>query len=179
VGCPFGTSIQIRLLVLTMLVGMSTGFCRVQDLAPRAYIITPLHGNTITLSCSFFDGSLNFYGALPITGATGTYSVPTFSYYHSFSLFGRSANILASLPYGVGNFQGTVLGAEGQIYRSGLQDSVFRFSVNLKGGPAMPVHEFVKWKQKVLLGASVKVMAPRPQALGAPAAVSRPRPMPP
>jgi hypothetical protein len=31
-------------------------------------------------------------------------------------------------------------------------DSTFRFSVNLKGGPAMPVQKFMKWHQKMLLG---------------------------
>ena len=134
-----------------------------QDLSPRAYIVTPVHSNAIILTWSFYDGSINDNGALPIGGATGTYSVPIFSYYHSFSLLGRSANIVASLPYGVGNFQGTTLGAEPHLYRSGLLDSVFRFSVNLKGGPAMPVQKFMKWKQKVLLGASLKVLAPTVQ----------------
>jgi len=134
-----------------------------QDLAPRAYIITPLHANAITLTWSFYDGSIDYNGALPVSGASGTYNVPIFSYYHSFGFFGRSANIVASLPYGVGNFQGTILGAENQLYRSGLLDSVYRFSVNLKGGPAMPPQQFIKWKQKVLLGASLKVMAPTGQ----------------
>src|SRR5450755_2177737 len=124
-----------------------------QDLAPRAYVITPLHSNAITLTYSFYDGSIDYNGALPISGATGTYSVPIFSYYHSFDFFGRSANIVASLPYGVGSFQGTILGAENHLYRSGLLDSVYRFSVNLMGGPAMPPQKFIKWKQKVLLGA--------------------------
>jgi len=55
-----------------------------QDLSPRAYVITPLHSNAVTLTYSFYDGSLFFNGALPITGATGTYSVPIFTYYHSF-----------------------------------------------------------------------------------------------
>ena len=134
-----------------------------QDLAPRVYVITPLHSNAITLTWAFYDGSINYNGALPISGATGTYSVPILSYYHSLSFFGRSANIVASLPYGVGNFQGTAFGAEQHLYRSGLLGSVFRFSVNLKGGPAMPPQEFIKWRQKVLLGASLKVMAPTGQ----------------
>ena len=105
-----------------------------QDLAPRAYVITPVHSNAVTLTWSFYDGSINFNGALPVSDATGTYSVPILSYYHSFDFFGRSANIVASLPYGVGNFEGTVSGAGDHLYRSGLVDSVFRFSVNLKGG---------------------------------------------
>jgi hypothetical protein len=153
----------MRLLFITILAGMSICSCRAQDLAPRAYIITPLHSNAITLTWSFYHGSIDYNGALPISGATGTYSVPILSYYHSFSFFGRSANVLASLPYAVGNFHGTAFGAENHLYRSGLLDSVFRFSVNLKGGPAMPVEQFVKWRQKVLLGASLKVMAPTGQ----------------
>jgi Putative MetA-pathway of phenol degradation len=130
-----------------------------QDLSPRAYVITPLHSNAITLTYSFYDGNISLNG-LPISGATGTYSVPIFSYYHAFSFFGRSANVVASLPYGFGNFQGTVLGAERQLYRSGLLDSIYRVSVNLKGGPAMPPQKFAKWRQKMLLGVSLKVQAP-------------------
>ena len=106
-----------------------------QDLAPRAYLITPLHSNAVTLIWSFYDGSINFNGALPVSDAKGTYSVPVISLYHSFSLFGRSANVVAALPYAIGNFNGTVAGAGLNLYRSGLADSTYRFSVNLKGGP--------------------------------------------
>src|SRR4029077_4692770 len=35
--------------------------------------------------------------------------------------------------------------------------------VNLKGGPAMPVSQFVKWKQKTVLGASLRVVVPTGQ----------------
>jgi hypothetical protein len=38
-----------------------------------------------------------------------------------------------------------------------------RFSVNLMGGPAMPAEKFAKWKQKLLLGASLRVIAPTGQ----------------
>jgi hypothetical protein len=134
-----------------------------QDLAPRAYLITPVHANAVTLTWSFYDGGLNFNGTVPITGATGTYNVPVFSYYHSLSFFRRSANITASLPYAVGTFSGDVLGKNRSIYRSGLLDFSARFSVNLKGGPAMQAPQFLKWKQKTLLGVSLKIVAPTGQ----------------
>ena len=134
-----------------------------QDLAPRTYLITPLHSNAITLTYSYFTGNLEFDGAVPITGATGKINMPIFTYYHSLSFFGRSANILASLPYAVGNLKGQVSGAEGNLYRSGMLDSFYRFSVNLKGGPAMPPSEFLKWHQKMLIGVSLKVVAPTGQ----------------
>lgn len=134
-----------------------------QDLSPRAYVITPLHSNAILLTYSFYNGNLLLNGAAPITDASGTYSVPIFSFYHSFGFFGRSANFNASLPYAVGTFQGKLIGQQMQVYRSGLADSVFRLSVNLKGGPAMSPQQFVKWKQKILLGVSLKVVAPTGQ----------------
>src|SRR5271170_3188397 len=137
-----------------------------QDLAPRAYVITAVHSNAITITWAFYDGGLNFNGTIPVTNATGTYYVSIFSYYHSLNFFGRSANITASLPYGVGTFHGDVSEQARSVYRSGLLDSSFRFSVNLMGGPAMQPKEFAQWKQKRLLGVSLKMIAPTGQYSG-------------
>lgn len=134
-----------------------------QDLAPRAYIITPIHTNAITISYSFFDGSLLFDGTVPITGATARANVSIFSFTHSMRFFGRTANFTASLPYGVGNFRGKVIEAETTAYRSGLLDSSFRFSVNLVGGAAMDAREYSKWQQKTILGVSLRVVTPTGQ----------------
>lgn len=129
-----------------------------QDLAPRAYVITPIHSNAITLTYSFFDGSVFFEGTVPITGATARVHVVIFNYSHSLKLLGRTANFTASLPYGVGNFRGTVVGAETLAYRSGLLPASFRFSVNLLGGRAMNVTEFLNWRQKTILGISLRLV---------------------
>ena len=129
-----------------------------QDLAPRAYIITPLHSNAVTLTYSYIDGALIFDNSIPITGATAKVSVPVFSIFHSFNLLGRTANFTASLPYGVGNVRGTVMDAETEAYRSGLFDATFRFSVNVMGGPSMDVRDYLKWHQKTILGVSLKVV---------------------
>lgn len=156
-------------IVLVSLAWLLAGAARLsgQDLAPRAYVITPVHSNAITITWAFYDGGLNFNGTIPVTNATGTYYVSILSYYHSMNFFGRSANITASLPYGVGTFQGDVSQQSRSIYRSGLLDSSFRLSVNLMGGQAMQPKEFVKWKQKRLLGLSLKVVAPTGQYSGA------------
>src|SRR5215467_756437 len=134
-----------------------------QDLSPRAYVITPLRSNAVTLSWSFYDGGINLNGSIPVTGATGTYHVPSIAYYHALGFFGRSANVTVVLPYGVGTFQGDVFGTQHSVYRSGLLDLTVRFSVNLIGGRAMRPDEFAKWKQKTLLGASLKIEAPTGQ----------------
>lgn len=142
--------------VVLMSILFGAGVCHAQDLAPRAYVITPIHTNAVVLTYSFFDGNLAFEGAVPITGATARVSVPIISFYHTFSLFGRSANFTVALPYGDGYFHGKVAGAEALAYRSGLFAPTFRFSVNLIGGPAMDVKDFMKWRQKTILGFSFR-----------------------
>ena len=144
------------------LIAVGSNFMLAQDLAPRAYVITPLHSNAVTLTWAFYSGGLNLSGSIPVT-ASGTYNVPILTYYHSLNAFGRSANITASLPYGVGNFQAAALGKQKSAYRSGLLDLGFRFSINLWGGPAMNLEQFSKWKQKNILGASLRVIAPTGQ----------------
>ena len=134
-----------------------------QDLAPRAYVITPVHTSALTLTWSHYNGGLNFNGAIPVKDARGTYNVVVTTLYHSFSFFGRSANVTASLPYAVGDFTGEVNTRQGSIYRSGLLDFNTRFAVNLYGGRAMQAKDFRSWKQKVLLGASLRVVAPTGQ----------------
>jgi hypothetical protein len=130
---------------------------------PRAYVIAPIHSNAVILTYSFYTGGLLFNNVLPITDATAKIHISVFTYYHTLSFFGRSANITASLPYGVGNLQGAFKDNETRLYRSGLLDSTFRFSVNLMGGSAMSGKEFRSWRQKTLLGVSLKVVAPTGQ----------------
>jgi hypothetical protein len=162
---------MLRLLVRTLfalLIGSlallcdSSG-CRAQDLTPRAYLITPIHSNAIVVSYSFETGDILLNPTLPISNTKGTLHAPILSYAHSFSFFGRSANIALVLPYGVGNFTGQVNGAPEAVRRSGLYDGDVRFSVNLKGGPAMNLRQYLQWKQKTVIGASVTVTAPTGQ----------------
>lgn len=161
IGYTMPFSIACRFSALIAL-ALSHLLCA-QDLAPRAYLITPVHSNAVNLTYSFLDGNIVLSNAVPITGATARFNLLIFSYFHSMRFFGRSSSFAYALPYGVGNFQGQVVGAEMEAYRSGLLDSTFRFSVNLRGGPAMNVQEFIKWQQRTLIGVSLKVTAPMSQ----------------
>ena len=154
--------------VVALLVSLASAAAQLyaQDLAPRAYVITAVHSNAINTTWSFYDGGLDLNGTIPVTNATGTYNVSIFSYYHSLNFIGRSANIVAYLPYGVGTFQGDLSGQHRSVDRSGLLDSSLRFSVNLMGGPAMQPKEFENWKQKRLLGLSIRMVAPSGQYSG-------------
>src|ERR1700720_1644029 len=80
--------------------------CHAQDLSPRAYIITPIHSNAIVLAYTFENGNVLLNPTLPISNAKGQLHIPVFSYFHSFSFFGRTASIAAGVPYAVGHFRG-------------------------------------------------------------------------
>src|SRR5207302_8352111 len=102
---------KMRRIILLLSLFHARCMCA-QDLAPRAYVITPLHSNAGTLTYSLYNGQIIFDGNIPITDSSARINVSVLSAYHSFNLFGRTASFLASLPYGVGNFHGTVAGAE-------------------------------------------------------------------
>jgi len=154
---------QLKRAIFAVFLLASSSLGLTQDLAPRAYLITPVHSNAVTLTYAFFDGELLFDGTVPITGATARANVSVISLTHSMRIVGRSANFSVSLPYGVGNFRGTVVGAETHAYRSGLFDSSYRFSINLLGGPAMDLEDFRKWRQRTLIGFSFRMVAPTGQ----------------
>lgn len=153
----------LKLVTLSLITVSSRQLLNAQDLAPRAYVITPVHSNVVTLSYSYSSGDIIFGSTLPITGSTGTINLSIISYYHAMNLLGRSSNITVSLPYTVANYRGEVAGSNATAYRSGLLDLVVRFSVNIKGAPAMHVEQFQKWRQKTIVGVSLKVIAPTGQ----------------
>jgi len=134
-----------------------------QELNPRAYVIAPVGTSAINLGYSHFDGNPDVAGAAPITDAEGSVDLAAFGYYRSVALLGRSANFALTIPYAVGDFTGIVADAPRHARRSGFADSSLRFSVNLIGGPAMDPNEFAKWQQDILLGVSLKIVAPTGQ----------------
>jgi hypothetical protein len=150
-------------LALAIFAVISQQLLAAQDLAPRAYVITPIHSNAITLAYSFSSGDVVFGNVLPITGASGDINLGVFTYYHALGILGRSANFTISLPYTVARFRGEVVGSNVSTYRSGMMDLLLRISVNIKGAPAMQAEQFRKWQQKTIVGASLKVLAPTGQ----------------
>lgn len=169
-NCKEGASGRVKkagrkaiLFTLRAVVCLFSSMSLAQDLAPRAYVIAPIHTNAVTLTYSFQKGSVILDQALPITDSSGSLNGLIFSYFHSMRVFGRSANITAALPYVFGRFHANVAGTNQSVYRSGLMNCGFRFSVNLLGGPAMTTQEYLSWRQKKLLGASFAVVAPTGQ----------------
>lgn len=151
------TLAMIRTVASLFYLCVAFDVCRGQGLSPRAYVITPVHSNAITLTYSLQDGGIVFDQIIPTSDSRGTISTSILTCFHTLSFLGRSANLSASIPYSIGDFRGTVTGTKAEITRSGLAPAAIRFSVNLKGGPAMTVEEFLQWKQKTVIGTSLTV----------------------
>ena len=155
----------IKVCSAVMLCGVCvalTRLCGAQSLSPRAYVIVPIHSNAVTLTYSLNAGDIVFNG-LPVTNSSGRIGSEIFGYFHTFDCFGRSANATVVLPYAIGHFQGEVNGVEQKLYRSGLGAAAARVSVNLVGAKAMNIEEFSRWKQKMVIGASLLVETPTGQ----------------
>jgi hypothetical protein len=153
--------IRVKKVLIFAIGGASLAAC--QDLTPRAYLITPVNSNAVTFSYGYNTGKLTFDPSVPIDNAKGSFGLETVSYYHAYSLFGRSSNIVATLPYAVGTFSGDVVGSHTEVYRSGMVDARIRFALNLKGGPAMKEGEFRKWRERNLIGVSLIPVIPTGQ----------------
>lgn len=138
------------------------GVCKAQSLSPRAYVIVPVHSNAVTLTYSLNAGNVVF-NDLPVTNSSGRIGSEIFGLFHTFDCFGRSANVTVLLPYAIGHFQGDVNGMHQQLYRSGLGAAAARVSVNLYGAKAMNLEEFSRWKQRMVIGASLTVLTPTGQ----------------
>ena len=138
-------------------------FVSAQELDPRAYQPLPVGFNAFVLSYTHSFGDILFEPSFPAKDAEASLHLEGAGYYRTFGFFGRYANASVGVPYAAGHLNGSVEGVPREIYRSGLGDIRTRFSVNLKGTPAMSLAEFMKHKNNVNVGISLSVVAPTGQ----------------
>jgi hypothetical protein len=134
-----------------------------QDLDPRAYANVPVNSTFLITGFSLSHGGVLTDPTLPVTDINATIETPSVGVGHSFSLFGRTAQAFAGLPYSWAQVSGNVLEEERSITRAGLSDMRLRLSVLVRGAPAASVLEFAKAPRRTILGASLTVVAPTGQ----------------
>lgn len=134
-----------------------------QQLEPRAYSASPVGTSFLSVGFSRSTGDVTFDPSIPITNVNATLHFSTVGLSHTFRLFGRQTLFSAAIPYVWGNITGQVGEVSGKVYRSGLSDTVLRYSVNLHGSPAMSPKEFASYHQSYILATSLTVQAPSGQ----------------
>jgi hypothetical protein len=81
----------------------------------------------------------------------------------TFSLFGRTGQVFAVLPYSWAQLSGNVSGSAAETTRAGLSDARLRVSVLVRGAPASSLLEILKAPRRTILGTSLTVAAPTGQ----------------
>ena len=82
------------------------------------------------------------------------------AYARSLDVWGKSGKFDFILPYSQLSGSASVAGQQRERKVTGLDDPLFRFSVNFYGAPALSVKEFADYHQDLIIGASVQVSAP-------------------
>ena len=130
---------------------------------PRAYIPAPVGLNVFSFGYANNAGGLLFDPGLPVQNANVNANLLTVAFAQSLGVLGRTAQVLVVAPYVEANLDGLFAGNQTHLYRSGLGDTVYRYSMNIYGAPAMNRKQFATFKQKTIVGASITVSAPTGQ----------------
>ena len=135
---------------------------RAQELNPRAYWPAPVGTTVVAAGFQHSQGAFLFDPSLQIEGANSNFDAVQAAVYHTFSLFGRSANAQLAVPISWGTTDGFLAGEYRRRDMSGLTDLRARVSINLSGAPAMNREEFRQLlaNPRTIVGASLAVSVP-------------------
>jgi hypothetical protein len=135
-----------------------------QDLEPRAFSNAPVGLNFILAGYAFSTGNLLFDDALAavlqIQEASAELHQGVVGYVRTVDIFGLSGRVGAALPYVMGRWEGIVSDTFATVSREGIADPRFFFSVGLIGAPALSGADFVRYRERTVVGASLQIIVP-------------------
>jgi len=134
-----------------------------QELEPRAYSANPIGVLFAGVAVIYSTGDVLLEPTSPITDVNAKVYIGTIGVGGTFPLFGRTASLGVGLPYAWAKVSGRIDEAARSVERTGLADTRVRFAVNLLGGRAMALPEFVRRTPSTTVGASLTVSVPTGQ----------------
>lgn len=131
-----------------------------QQLEPRAYSNVPVGLNFLVAGYTYSTGGLATDPATVLQNAELEIHAPLLAYARSFDAWGKSAKFDAVLAAGC--LSGTAEANGVPVSRDicGGLDPAFRVTVNFHGAPALSLAEFRGYRQDLIAGASLQVIAP-------------------
>jgi hypothetical protein len=109
---------------------------------PRAYSASPVGLNFLGAGYSFLRGGVVTDPDLPLSDIHAEVHSLVVGVGHTFNFFGDLGLVTAATPYSRADVTGNVFEQQQEAQRSGLANSLFKLSVNLRGNPAMSPEEF-------------------------------------
>ena len=157
---PGVRSSSAHVAALALLGSMCAPAAWSQELEPRAYSNLPMGLNFLALGYAHSQGGLSTDPSLPLTDAHLNIDTGLLAYVRGVDLWGNSGKFDVIVPYSHLSGTALVAGQPRERVVSGLSDPRFRLSVNFYGAPALTLSEYPAYKQDLVIGASVQVIAP-------------------
>jgi hypothetical protein len=138
----------------------STAPVLAQELEPRAYAASPVGVNFLVLAAGSSRGGVLVDPSLPVKDVRATVSTLVVGLGRTINMLGRTALVVAALPYAWLEASGNVGEEARSISRAGLADTRLKLSVNLVGGRALTPREFASAVRPTIVGVSLSVVPP-------------------
>jgi hypothetical protein len=161
---PFGQRRPGRALLCNALLlagaTVAAPSARGQAIEPRAYSNAPVGVNFLILSPVYASGGLSIDPALPLRKPDLETSSVALAFARFIELWGQAGKFDVIVPYSW--LEGSATLYDEAVTRKvhGFADPAFRLSVNFYGAPALTAKEFASYRQDLIVGASLMVMAP-------------------
>ena len=154
--------VTARAFLLCAFVLLGTASAAAQELTPRAYWPSPKGTKVGIVGYSHVAGDVLFDPSIPLYGVDSRIRTGILAYLQTFSLAGRTTNVIVEQPYSWGTTQGLVGNTPARRDFSDFNDLGVTVSMNLLGAPTMTPPEFqaLRADPHLILGASLKVLAP-------------------
>ena len=150
----------VFLLILASIILSGTSTVQAQNLEPRSFSQTPTGMNFVIVAMGYAQGNMLFDQATTLENVTGEVTSLAGIYVRTLNFFGASAKATAVVPLVWGDWEGRFQGEHAQTSRRGMADPQLELSVNFIGAPAMKMSEMKTFKQKWVVGASLKMTLP-------------------
>ncbi|UCE42054.1 MAG: transporter [Candidatus Aminicenantes bacterium] len=157
------TRLSLGLIVMISLASfVISPAAQAQALEPRLYSNLPAKMNFLIVGYGYSQGDVLVDPTLPIEDINARIHLPILAYVRSLNILGHSGKLDVVLPFAWLSGSGKVEGGDQTLRRkiSGFGDPLVRFTVNLHGAPALPLKEFVAYRQKTVVGFSFQASVP-------------------
>src|SRR5262245_31245539 len=151
----------MRNTVLTAVVLMGATAAAAQELEPRSYAQSPIGTTFVLGGFGRSQGPIVLDASLDTHNVAGDLWITTTGFGRVFGVAGRQARILVVVPIASGDVAGEVQGVPERQSLTGLADPRFKFSIGLRGAPALTLSEFARApRRRMVIGAGVTVAPP-------------------
>jgi outer membrane putative beta-barrel porin/alpha-amylase len=150
----------VRLTIAAMALVGAPPLVAAQELEPGLYQNAPINFNLAAANILVSRGNVLFDSALPIEDATADVQAFVLGYVRTLSVAGKAAKLDVQVPMSWAHFTGLVSGDIRTRSPAGLADPRVRLAVNIVGSPALAMPEFVRYRQRTIVGLALQVVAP-------------------